>query len=70
MAKKEVKKFRKDTIWFDPTFNDYYLVIKKTKYKAVILWLYSSSEEHTISISSCAYDEFIRVITPLEKELI
>lgn len=70
MAEKQKVKLKRWSIWFDPQLSDYYVILRVYKDTVRILWLYSDLQPYTINIRGCDGDEYVRTLTPLEKELL
>lgn len=60
---------RKWAIWYDPWLDAYYVILKVRKEKLTLQWL-SSNNLCEAYKSQCSEDIFIKIMTPLEKELL
>lgn len=69
MEKKKESLLKKWSIWYEPYVEEYYIVIKVYGKKVTIKWLLDGTE-YTGYKHDCFDDEYVRMATPLEKELI
>jgi hypothetical protein len=69
MAKEKKPLLKKWTVWYDPFVEDYYVVLKTYKNRVILQWLRDGLIFRGFK-SDCLEDRFIRVLTPLEKELL
>lgn len=69
MAKEKKPILKKWSIWYEPYIDECYVVLKVYGNKITIQWL-SDGLEYTGLKSDCSEDQFIRMLTPLEKELL
>lgn len=69
MAKEKKSVLKKWSVWYEPYGDDYYVVLKVYGNRITIQWL-SDGLQYTGFLSDCYGDEFVRMITPLEKELL
>lgn len=70
MAKKQKAALKRWTVWYDPNLEDYYVVLRVYRSRITILWLYTDKKPCTIDIIGCFGDKFIKILSPLERELL
>lgn len=69
MAEKKESLLKRWSVWYEPYVEDYYVVLKIYGKKVTIQWL-SDNKKYSGYKYECYDDVFIRMLTPLEKELL
>jgi len=71
MSKVKKPVVKKWTVWYDPILASYYVVVGVYKNSVKILWLDCYSDfPSVVSLTSCEDDSFVRILSPLERELL
>lgn len=69
MAKEKKSLLKKWSVWYDPHSEDYYVVLTVYGLRVTLQWL-SDGSICRIWKGQCVDDEFVRIMTPLERELL
>lgn len=69
MAKEKKPLLKKWSVWYDPYSDDYYVVLTVYGLRVTLQWL-SGGSKFRVWRGQCIDDEFVRMLTPLEKELL
>lgn len=67
-GKKKRPPFKKNTVWFDPWTEKQYVIIRVYKENIYLRFL-DYGTVIKVTTAECEEDEFVRVLTSLEKEL-